>query len=253
MASVYEVRKKYGGVYVTIFPDEDIIVPWEPLSLSDYFKYTQDQTKGIIPIAQLEDEVFHKCVRDDIFIKQFRYLKAGIVATVVRCIWQASAPTTPTGFNEDIDLIRSLVLSPDRQIYNQLIFLITSAFPSYTPDMLLAKTYEEFLQLVVLSEERLITLGLLKERFYAQTPGEKPSAKKIDLKRLYEEGRVPDISDSINFEEEANAQDLASLDNHDRMDWEITKERLKQEKEDFATQAAAIYGDLINEMESKED
>jgi len=253
MPSIYEVRKKHGSTYVTIFQEDDLIIPWKPLSLSDYFRHTEDMQRGIIPIPQLEDEVFRKCVVDQSILKQYKFLKAGIVSTVVHCIWQASAPTTPDGFNEDMNLVRSLVLSPNRQIYNQLIFIIISAFPSYNPDELLAKTYEELLHLGVLAEERLLTLGVLQERFSAQDNAQKQRKKtipKIDHKAAWDQAHPTDHG--IDFDAEASVQDVAALDNHDRLDWELTRERLKQEKEKMADQAALIYGDLTAELDSKE-
>jgi len=85
MKRLYEVREDYGGVYVTIFPD-DFIVPWCPLPIGDFIEYNTAYLRGVIPLSRLEDEIFRKCVVDDAIVRQMDLLKAGIISTVVQNI-----------------------------------------------------------------------------------------------------------------------------------------------------------------------
>lgn len=160
MREPHEVRQKYGGVYVTAF-DDGLIVPWRPLSLESFIKYSSDFNNPIVPFACIEDEIFRKCVVDDTLIRQLSFLKAGIISTVVQNIWQFSGPSSIDGFNEDLAIARSIINGDLKALHN-LVDIICMAYP-YKPEEIYAMEYETLMLRAVQAEQKLLTLGVIKE------------------------------------------------------------------------------------------
>lgn len=196
MQQLYEVRKQYGGVFVTAFED-GLTVPWKPLSMGDYLKYTADQQRQLIPPGQLEDEIFTKYVQDESLVRQISFLKAGIVTTVTSNIWQFSGPSGIEEFNNDIETSRQLLFADGTNIFHQLTQIISMAFP-YKPEEIYEMEYETFLFRLVQSEKKLLDMGLfLKEpiSIYKQEDVQNKPSKlgrikenhKIDAKKIWED------------------------------------------------------------------
>ena len=196
--SIYEVRKRFGGTYVTIFPD-GLIIPWKALSLKDFISYQQDTFKNLIPYPQLEDEIFSKCVLDDSIIRQMPFLKAGIISTVVHNIWEYSGPTTAELFNNDLETARQMLQGTGIGGLHELVEMITLAFP-YTPEQVYEMDYETFLLRTAQAEGKLLRMKIISSPFsLVQTQTEaskqkgpipKETKPRVDAKSLWEEQRL---------------------------------------------------------------
>jgi hypothetical protein len=202
MQQLYEIRKSHGGVFLTAF-DDGMLVPWMPLSIEDYIKYSQDKTRGFIPVSQLEDEIFTKCVKDQALIRQMPYLKAGVVSTVVINIWQFSGPTGVHEFNQDLEIARQMMRADGARLLHELVQIISIAFP-YKPEEIYAMDYQTFLFRLAQSERKLLQLGLfLQEPISLQEENESKKNKKLgkikqpssehqlDAKKLWEAQQQP--------------------------------------------------------------
>jgi len=189
MRQLHEVRQLYGGVYVTIF-SEDLIVPWMPLTIGEYIQYHHDNVNQRSIQCLLEDEIFKKCVVDETLVRQISFLPAGIISTVVQNIWQFSGPINIDTFNDDLEMARQIVYGSDTKSINQIVQMITSAFP-YKPEEVYAMNYETMLQRAAMAEAKLIELGLVVEpiRFIAEHPEQTEETPKavVDAKKLWEE------------------------------------------------------------------
>jgi len=183
-----QTRKQHGRVYATSLPG-GLIVPWTLLPLGDYIKYTLDTKRGAFSLALMENEIFLKCVLDGSLKRQIDFLNAGIVTTVANNIWQYSGPTGIDSFNEDLENARVEVFGQDHSILNELVQLVTMAFP-YTPEQVEAMPYDTFLTRVAQAEKKLLMLGMIQEPVkihQPEVPQESFKKPKIDAKKLFEE------------------------------------------------------------------
>jgi hypothetical protein len=279
MKQLYEIRKSYGGVYVTAF-DDGFLVPWKPLSIGDFLKYSQDRQRGIIPVVCLEDEIFLKCVQDESILRQMPFLKAGIVTTVVINIWQFSGPSGIEEFTNDLNTARYLLDSPDVRILHELVQLISIAFP-YKPEEIYEMDYQKFLFRVAQSEKKLLQMGIfLKEPITVQTEIKKPKKSKLgtieqprpslDAKKLWDEQHTPQTDTpkkvsmedvkmtgdkwwskspvleapnkhNIDFKTEAAEQHTFGLSGHEKADIHIETAKMIED-------AKWIYKDLLSDL-----
>lgn len=190
MKKLFEVRKEHGGVFVTVFPG-GLLIPWKPLSIGDYLKYHTDSTRGFIPSGLLEDEIFSKCVLDPTILRQVKFLEAGIITTVVQNIWQYSGPIGIDAFNRDLQTARDVVFSEELKGINQIVQLITIAYP-YKLEEVYAMDYETFMLRAAMAEAKLLEMRIIPEPIEMKIPEVKESQEpnkdrpKIDAKALWE-------------------------------------------------------------------
>ena len=276
MQKLFEVRKKHGSIFVTIFSD-DIVIPWKPLTVEEYIKYQLDQSRRLISIAQLEDEIFRKCVQDESLIRQMPFLKAGIISTVVSNIWQQSGPSGIDSFNKDLDTARYLLQLDGIKILHQLVQIVSTAFP-YKPEEIYAMDYETLLFRTVQAEEKLIQLGHMKEPLQLEVIKQEekettkdPSTEKkpiVDAKKLWElqqkdkqpKGKITPRSSkkwwkkspvieaqkthNIDFNIEKKELDIFGVSSHDKTDLHINRAKMIED-------AKVIYKDLLEELSKK--
>jgi len=174
--NLYEVRQQYGGVYVTVFPD-GLTVPWKPLPLNEYIQYIYEYQRAIIPPAILEDEIFKKCVVDQTTIRHMPFLKAGIVTTVVRNIWEHSGPSNIDELNNDINRARAQLVAPDVKLFHELVMFVLNVFP-YKPEEVYAMDYDTFMSRVVMAERKLLEAGAMKQPLIFENLEEKKQRRK---------------------------------------------------------------------------
>lgn len=194
-ASLYPLRETHGRCYVTRFDNDNLTVPWRPLSLQEYLNYNDDTQRGFFPAAHLEDEIFRRCCLDETLVNQLPHLKAGIVSTVVQCIWQVSGPVNAESLSNDLEFVRQKILSPDTQILHQFVQLITMAFP-YKPEEVYAMDYETLLIRTAQAERKLLEMKAIDTPLQILKP-EEPKKKlspvkerikqRLDAKRLWEQ------------------------------------------------------------------
>ena len=185
MYELFQARRKYGSVYVTLFPD-GTLVPWKPLSVQDFLLYTVEYQKGFIPDVILEDEIFCKAVQEPTLIRQFKYLKAGTVTVVVEQILTHSGPQTIEGFNEDLNMARQIILGGTDKVFHELTQLVTLAYP-VTPEQVRSQTYEEFVLQFANAENKLLHIGHIKEPILIESPQQTPTTKKLSDEELLQQ------------------------------------------------------------------
>jgi hypothetical protein len=180
-----DLRERYGSVFVLELPD-GLVVPFSLLSLSDFFTYSKILSSDIIPSWVIENEIFTKCVKDEVLIDNIYQQKAGTPTTVANTILQYSAPNSQEELGYFLNYNRSVV---DNSLY-QLINTICLAY-SYTPDDLLRKDIQEIFFLFALAERKLLDTGILSEPFDFENKNTKKPRKqhKVDLSKLSEEYR----------------------------------------------------------------
>jgi hypothetical protein len=279
MQKLFEVRKQHGSTYATVFPD-GTIVPWKPLSIEDFIKYSFDQFRGLIPPVHLEDEIFKKCIIDTTYIRQMSLLKAGIVSTVVSNIWQYSGPTGIDAFNNDLNTARQMLNADGVKAIHQLVEMVTLAFP-YKPEEVYQMDYETLLMRVAQAEAKLLQLGTIKEPIQMKDEDKKPQRgprpsdpnqkfkSRIDAKKLWEEQRgikqqdqpIPSKDQekkwwkkspvlevppkhNIDFNTEQKEHDIFALSGHEKADVHIARDKMVKD-------AQWIYADLIKELAQK--
>lgn len=214
MQKIYEARKEYGDVFVTIFND-GLTVPWKPLSVGEYIKYSQDYHRKIIPFASLENEIFQKCVIDGTIIRQMSFLKAGIITVVVDNIWEYSGPTSINNFNKDLQSARAIINAEGSRALHDITQVITMAFP-YKPEEVYLMDYHTFLLRAAQAERKLINLGVMKEpivmkdlraeeeahRKKYEASATQSARPRVDAKKLWEEQRQANQSTIATQEKE---------------------------------------------------
>lgn len=181
-----EQRHLYGNVYLTIFPDGQLI-PWHTLQIQEVLQYSREIARDHFPRAVLEDEIFKKCVLNPYYVRNLEFLKAGVVNAVVEAIWEFSAPQTPDQLTQDLDNLWKEQQGDYRVIYD-FMSTILLAFP-YKPEEVGAMSYEEMMRTLVLADRKLIELGIRKEptKIVVDQPSTPPPSKpKIDAKALWE-------------------------------------------------------------------
>lgn len=276
-----DIRLKYGNTaYVTIFND-DLIVPWTPLSIEEYLAYVEDIQFSRQTFATLENEIFSNHVLDQAIVRQLPFLHAGIVSSVVDNIWNISGPSTGVQLKQDLNLARNIVYNGTHAIMHQLVETITLAFP-YTPEQVYAMDYNTFLTRLVQAERKLISSGYIQDQLQINLPNEDeeekevPERKKVDAKELWEQingiggekefPATPQTGNKkrkkkgkwwktspvleakekhhIDFRREGNSINAVLESNMDLMDLDISRAKMVEE-------AQKHYSKLIEELEKK--
>lgn len=261
-----EIRHKYADVYVSQF-DNDLVVPWRPLTLKQFADYCKDIQRNFIPPGILENEVFRACVVDRDIVDHMDELQAGIVTTVVQNILDMSGPRGPESFNEDLGQAREIVRGGQDAFIHEAVYLLTLAFP-YKPEDIYAMDYPVLLQRLALAEYKLMETGILQqpinivnktgdkqEAFADLNPEPEKPKPRIDAKKLWEEQQAkkqgvrrvqqeiprekwwkesPVLEakkkHKINFGRDAEEAGLYLLDNHERNEPKVMREYLLDQK-----------------------
>lgn len=185
MYNLLSIREQYGNVYVTLLPD-DLVIPWKPLSIEDFFVFTKILQSKKYPFSFIEDEIFKKCVVDPVLVNHIHQLKAGTVTTVATAILSVSGPTSAQEIEISLQLNRAEINS--RGVFYDLLILVTQAFPTCTIEYLNNLSFDKFMQHVALAERKLLSSGMLQEpiTFSAETPVESPKPIPTELKQVFE-------------------------------------------------------------------
>lgn len=196
VAQIEKFRIQYGigKAFASIFSD-GLVVPWKPLPLDEYLRYSelqrQRQEQAEYLSVLLEDEIFQSCVLNNTVKKQADYLKAGVVQSVVHDIWQASSPSDVNSLNEAIEHRRQQTWNAHNAILHEFVKWITLAFP-YKPEEVYAMSFDEMCKVLILAEQKLMLMGLLEKPFAALLDTEDDGArghrleKKMDPKEVWE-------------------------------------------------------------------
>lgn len=232
---INKYRQKYGvgGAFVSILVDQSLVIPWRPLSLQSYLRFSElqrlRQNEGILEVC-LEDEIFLSCVLDDVIKKRIDYLKAGIVQLVVSHIWAISCPVNAEELDATLNHRRALTWDAHNAILHEFVKWITLAFP-YKPEEVYAMPFEQMSKVLIMAEQKLMLMGLLDKPFQVlleqpqQERREQPR-EKVDPRKMWEEIHGVEAPSSITQEDipqsirkQNNLRDAEAVD-------EATRERL---------------------------
>lgn len=190
MKTPADLREQYGEVFVLELPDGQQ-VPFKLLQLKDYFSYSQSLDNGLIPPSIIENEIFQKCILDEVLIANIHKQKAGTPTSIANTILQYSAPRSGEELNYFLNYNRHVV----QNILYQIVNIICLGFNGYTPDDILSKDIHEIMLLLAMAERKLLETGMLSEPLdfsgdVQKQEDKKPKKPKIDvskLKDLYEQ------------------------------------------------------------------
>jgi len=189
--STADYRERYGSVFVLELPD-GLLVPFSLLSLADYFSYSKAFSAEIVPKSILENEIFQKCVKDEVLVDNIYKQKAGTPTVVANTILQYSAPQSSEELDYFLNYNREIVSNALYQVVN----IICMAFSGYTPDDILSKDIHEITFLLALAERKMMESGLLaepinfsggREELQKQENPKQPKRPKVDVSKLRQE------------------------------------------------------------------
>jgi len=182
ISSVASLRVDYGAnTFVSKF--DDLLVAWRPLSIEEYQYYSRIFAADNYPFSFLEDEIFRKCVISSRHTARMGELPAGVVSTVVSQIFRFSGPSTLAELRKDFETKRIHVASE----INELLIMITTAFPAYKPNELRKMTYEDLMTDAALAERKLLQLGMLQHPLYETQEEPKKRPRRRIIEKLMKE------------------------------------------------------------------
>jgi len=170
---LFQAREQHGEAFALVLPNGDV-VPWKPLSVGDFLKYTELTNSGRYPPALIEDEIFSKCVLDEFMVKNRDSLNAGIVSTVAQAIVGTSGPHS----FDDLRALQGMGRIKANELAHELVGHITQAFPAYKPEDCYAMDFETFMLRLGMAERKLLRLGVLTEPIALTVEGEEPQQQK---------------------------------------------------------------------------
>jgi hypothetical protein len=236
-------RKKYGDNWITIFPD-GLEIPWRQLTLQEFLDYTDLLNSGRYTEIEIEDEVFCKCVLQELFIENIDILPTGTIAAVVAQILQCSGPQTIDQINQDLAVAREQT----SDFMSHIATLICSVFPAYKPEDLFAMKYSDFMKRAAMAEARLMELGIRREPLQAVGPGE--VAVQTVVERPSDKRRRELLEERKAEMEKKMQQKLGNL-NH--LEGVITKDKMKDGAMSFVPDLSMDPQDhLINKKRMEE-
>ena len=160
MNTYLEAKCKYKNIYKLCAPsDNEIEIVYRLLTWQEYLSYTSAIDSGATSSADIEEDIFKKCVIDDSYTECMEHLLAGDVLTVVNLILTQSGPQNVDEIDEKLNEKREAVHS----LNNQIISIICQAFPGYTPDIIEKMDWETIIERLTLAESILIAQGILQE------------------------------------------------------------------------------------------
>lgn len=159
------LREQHGSVFVFTFPDGQKI-PWKTLSVGEFLEYEHLFKTRQHPVAYLENEIFKKCVLDEVLVDSIDILKAGIVSVIATVVLNFSGPKDVNHMN--------LALNRNREIagfaLHDMITVVCQAFPAYKPEELYNMSYDIFMLRLAQAERKLLKSGILDKPISFETP-----------------------------------------------------------------------------------
>jgi hypothetical protein len=195
LISLSNYRERYGQVFILELPD-GLVVPFTLLSLSDFFKYKNSIANGIIAKSIIEDEIFIKCVKDQVLVDNLYKQKAGTPTVVADTILQYSSPSSL----DELDYFLNYNREATNDVLYQMVNMICMAYSGYTPDDILSKNIHDMMFTFSLAERKLLETGVIAEPFdftgdspqnRRPPPKKKPKVDLSKLKQEYEKQEEP--------------------------------------------------------------
>ncbi len=159
------LRRKYGTVFITAISENEII-PWKQLSVGEYLEYSTLLESKQYARATIEDEIFQKCVVDELLISRMDKFHAGTVSSVVNDILKISGPESIAELNVALAVSRLKA----NQAIHETVALIAQAFPAYKLEDLYNLDYASFLLRLAQAESKLLMMGILEEPIFFEEP-----------------------------------------------------------------------------------
>jgi len=172
------LKRLYGGKakFVSILSD-GIEVPWDPLTVGEVVSWGR-RALTMSP-EEWEDDLFLAKVRDNYLRSRLDEQKSGTVSRISGDIVFQSWPQNPRELDGIANFHRHQVYN---SVIEDMVIWITRAFPSYNPDILYEKEFDDFMHIFCVAEKKLLQDGVLEKPVVFAPPveeGEKPA--KADL------------------------------------------------------------------------
>jgi len=244
MLDLPSLRRQYGAVFVTTLENGNVI-PWKQLTIGEYLEYSSLLEGGVYARATIEDEVFRKCVLDELTIVNLPALKAGTVTTVVQDILRNSGPNTIDELNLALGLYRNVA----NQAVHQTASLITQAFPAYTLEQVYEMNFNDFMMRVAQAEAKLLQLGILEQPINFHDPTvqveqaaeEAPKMDAMEMYRKYQEQQ-----------EEVQPQQTIIKDTQMFSNSGLSDEESGYSTQDLDEETQVIFKDYIDQLNAGE-
>jgi hypothetical protein len=221
-------RKRYGGNWLTHFPDNNLEIPWRQLTIQEFLDYNDLFKSGRYTEVEVEDEVFQLAVLEPIYVDNIDILPAGIISVVVAHILQVSGASSPEQLTEQLNISRYKV----QDFMSSAVTLICSVFPAYKPEDVFNLNYDRFMERLAMAEKRLLELGLLKEPLSVLAPEqsappqvERPSDKRrrelLEARKAELEKKLGNLNQDLKVPTKSSMKDqfiVGKKDMSSRMD-----------------------------------
>lgn len=251
MIGLFLLREQHGSLFASIF-SEDRKIPWRPLTIEEFLDVQVRFMHGAYPHAVIEDEIFRKCVLNQVYIDNMEKLPAGTVSAVAQAILAHSGPSHLQDIQQRLDFCRREVSS----IVHDMASLITQGFPAYTLEQVYSMDYETFMLRVAQAERKLLQAGILRQPISFTENGQPiPSeAQNLpppeELERLWRQQNPsssppPPAQKQTVITEQDRHEHMAARAGHDAVDAVILE---KQTMDDVP----AIYKEYVEQMKRGE-
>jgi len=251
------LRREYGNVYITTFPDGQMF-PWKQLTIGEFLDYTEMFQNQKYARASIENEIFKKCIVDELLIERMDRFPAGTVFSVVNDILKNSGPETIPELNYGLALSRMKA----SEAVHETVSLIAQAFPAYKLEDIYNFEYPVFLLRLAQAEAKLLRLGILMEPVIFEEPVTKEMQEMQESQAEEKPHIRPDISAIADRIEESrrrpqsnsktiiSASDItgseSTLLGHEKEDQVLLRQEMVEE-------AGSIYSEYITQMNKGQD
>lgn len=152
--NIWEIKRQHKLAFVTNFEDGAVI--WKPLDFSDYriFRQAAYEHQELSYLAELEEEIYQKCLIYTNFDDEIFDLPAGVISTVVKQILTISGAKTIEEIIEQLNGARLSINNSE----DQIIAWVAKAF-GYLPEDLEKMSWLEILKRLAQAE---LVLGEFK-------------------------------------------------------------------------------------------
>lgn len=244
MNSVYHREKNGGGIFVTTLPNGDEI-PWRPLTMGEFIEYDNLIKSKKYPLAYIEDEIFRKCVLNEVLVKNLNKLNAGIISAVATNIISYSGPSSIDELNQHLNVNRSFA----GEVLHMLVTYVCQAFPAYKLEDVYAMNYMTLMLRVAQSENKLLRTGAVAEPLtfinpdqQVQAPPQTPvvaTPPPVNMAKKFQQNTVPSQKQTVITTNDVQEHTMAYT-GHEKSDIELLEHQMVKD-------TTLIYKDYLQQ------
>lgn len=157
---ITEAKRYEDDLFLVHLPD-NLKVLIRPLSYNLFRRYKYLLEERLLTEAEVENAIFKQCVLNEDLTECYpEAMDAGIVTTVVREVLKIS---TPQSLEETEALVSHFMGEYFEDLYEIMLRVITSAYPTYLPTELDKMSWISIIKLFSRAQVLLLERGLIKE------------------------------------------------------------------------------------------